>query len=302
MRTPGGMDLDAMTPEDLQAQLVARERDMKYHLQALKGELTEVIEDVNVAGRPLSDRIRERPLEALGLSAGVGAVLGIALGLVARSRRRVPPDDGLDFTRARLAMLIDEAAYRVASGMSSEQALRVTAKTVPAVYMDRDPRLPVPQSPTQQALGLAWKSALGFATKTGLDLVTKKLNGALAAAGAVVAAVALGARVPTVVVSVVTGVGAASGMTLLAALSPSEWVLGLALIPLTALSMVHFARGVLGRLPGWRGWAAMTALLLLGAALLFSQTPRPLTRGALDLPAAAPAQTIQPGASRPVRG
>lgn len=125
---------------------------------------------------------------------------------------------------------------------------------------------------------------------------------ALALAGGVVAAAGLGARVPRIASAVLLGAGAASGIALLAALALSEWVLGLALIPLTALATIHFARAVLHRLPGWRGWAATMLLLFVGAALLLSQTPRPLTRGVASGETVAPVQTIQPGASRPVRG
>ena len=176
IRTANRLDLDSMTPEDLQAQIVARERDMKYQIQALKGELVDVLEDVNVAGRPLSDRIREAPLQALGLAGGAGALVGLTWGLVRRARRRPAPDDGLDFTRARLAFLIDEAAYKVAQGTPAEDALRTTARATPAVYADRDPRAPVPKTPMQQAFGVAFNTALGFGIKTGLDLLTKKLT------------------------------------------------------------------------------------------------------------------------------
>lgn len=176
IRTASRMDLASMTPDDIQAQIVARERDMKYQIQALKGELVDVLEDVNVAGRPLSDRIREKPLQALGLAGGVGALLGLTWGLVKRARRRPAPDDGLDFTRARLSFLIDEAAYKVAKGTTAEDALRATARVTPAVYADRDPRAPVPRTPAQQALGLAFNTALGFGIKTALDMLTKKLT------------------------------------------------------------------------------------------------------------------------------
>ena len=125
---------------------------------------------------------------------------------------------------------------------------------------------------------------------------------ALALSGVTIAAVAVGVRVRSLFVGAVTGVGAAAGIALLAALAASEWPLGLTLVPLTALSAVYFARGVLARLDGWRGWTAVAMLLLLGAALLLSRTPRPLTRAVLAGAEAAPAQTIQPGASRPVRG
>ena len=125
---------------------------------------------------------------------------------------------------------------------------------------------------------------------------------ALALSGTVTAAQALGGRVPGLAAAALHGAGAASGIALLTALAPSEWLLGLALIPLTALAAVHFTRAVLRRLGGWRGWAATAVLLFGAAALLLSQTPRPLTRGLAAGEHAAPVRTIQPGAGRPVRG
>ena len=125
---------------------------------------------------------------------------------------------------------------------------------------------------------------------------------ALALSGTVTAAQALGGRVPGLAAAALHGAGAASGIALLTALAPSEWLLGLALIPLTALAAVHFTRAVLRRLGGWRGWAATAVLLFGAAALLLSQTPRPLTRGLAAGERAAPVRTIQPGGGRPVRG
>ena len=177
IRTHDRLDLDSMSPEDIQAQIVVRERDMKYHIQALKGELTDVLEDVNVAGRPLPDRIREKPFQALGAAGGAGALVGLTWGVVKRARRRPAPDDGLDFTRARLSFLIDEAAYKVARGTPAEKALRDTARVTPAVYADRDPRMPVPKTPAQQAFGMAFNTVLGFGIKTALDMLTKRLTG-----------------------------------------------------------------------------------------------------------------------------
>ena len=177
IRLDDGVDLASLTPEDIQAQIVARERDMKYQIQAIKGELTDLVEDVNVAGRPLSDRIREKPLAALALFGGAGALLGIALGAWSRARKRVEPDDAIEFTRARLAMALDEAAYNVARGTSVEDAMRKTFETTPAVYMERDPQAPVPKGPVRENLGLVFKTALGFGTKAAMDHLTQQLTG-----------------------------------------------------------------------------------------------------------------------------
>ena len=179
IRLDSGVDLQSLSPEDLQAQIVARERDMKYQIQAIQGELTDLVEDINIGGRPLSDRIRAKPLVSLALSGGAGALLGIGLGLLKRRRRtrRDAPDDALEFTRARLAMVLDEAAYKVARGAKVEDAVRSTLQTTPAVYMDRDPREPVPKSAVQENLGVVLKTAFGFATKAAMDQLTQQLTG-----------------------------------------------------------------------------------------------------------------------------
>lgn len=126
--------------------------------------------------------------------------------------------------------------------------------------------------------------------------------GALALAGVTVIATAFGARVGRLLAGVVFGGATSAGIALMVALPASEWVVGLALIPLTALSAVYFSRTVLGQLGGWRGWVAVAALLLLGSALLLSRTPQPLTRGVLIGAEPAPARSITPGSSTPVRG
>ena len=170
-----GLDLQSLTPEDIQAQIVARERDMKYQIDAIKNELVTIADDVNIGGRPFLDVFRAHPERSLAIAGAIGATAGVLLGLWSRRRRRPEPDDGVEFVRARLATLLDEAAWKVANGVPTDDALRHTFKTVPAVYSDRQP-VSTPTREHDSVGGLLLKTALGFGLKTGLDLLTQRLT------------------------------------------------------------------------------------------------------------------------------
>ena len=173
--TGSGLDLDSLTAEDIKAQLVARERDMKYQIAAIKNELAGIADDINIGNRPFSDIVRASPVRALGLAGAMGAAVGILLGIRSRRKRRPQPDDGVEFIRARLATVLDEAAWKVARGAEPEEALRRTLKTVPAIYSERHPVSASPE--TQATVGdMLVKSALGFGLKMGLDMLTKRLT------------------------------------------------------------------------------------------------------------------------------
>ena len=170
-----GLDLESLTPEDIEAQIVARERDMKYQIDAIKNELVTIADDVNIGGRPFIDVFRSHPERSLAIAGAIGATVGILLGVWSRSRRRPEPDDGVEFVRARLTTLLDEAAWKVANGVPTDHALKHTFKTVPAVYSDRQP-VSTPARDHDSVGGLVVKTALGFGLKTGLDLLTKRLT------------------------------------------------------------------------------------------------------------------------------
>ena len=170
-----GLDLESMTPEDIEKQIVARERDMKYQIEAIKNELVTIADDVNIGGRPFLDVFRANPERALAIAGAVGATVGVLLGVWSRRRRRPEPDDGVEFVRARLATLLDEAAWKVANGTTTDDALKHTFKTVPAVYSDRQP-VSTPGREHDSVGGLVLKTALGFGLKTALDLLTQRLT------------------------------------------------------------------------------------------------------------------------------
>ena len=166
--------LEQLTADQIRARLAARERDLKYHVAALKHEAATVLDDVVVDGRPLMDRIREKPLVAFGAAAAAGALIGMLLGLRARAKRRAPvPEDHIEFIRARLAVALDEAAAKVAEGTSVEDAMQSSMKSVPAVFGDSKPFEPH-RTAKQSAFDVALQSALGFGVKAVMDQVIRR--------------------------------------------------------------------------------------------------------------------------------
>ncbi|MEM6287640.1 MAG: hypothetical protein AAF845_10830, partial [Bacteroidota bacterium] len=93
----GGVSLDALSAEELEQRLEARERDLKSHLAALRHEAVTIADDVNIGGRPLMDIIRAQPVVAVATAVATGALLGVLLGARARAKRRPALDDGIDF-------------------------------------------------------------------------------------------------------------------------------------------------------------------------------------------------------------
>jgi hypothetical protein len=97
-----------------------------------------------------------------------------------------------------------------------------------------------------------------------------------------------------------------AGGTLLVAVSPREWMLMLALAPITVLSILRFAMLANGWWAGWRLSVYTAVLLALGVTACLPWMPRPLDRAALletirgGRPTFAP-DTISPDALRPVR-
>ncbi len=100
--------------------------------------------------------------------------------------------------------------------------------------------------------------------------------------------------------------GSIAGGALLIAVSSREWLLLLALAPITVLSLLRFAMLASGWWSGWRLSVYTAALLLEGVAASTTFMPRPLDRTALlnsltrGAPASAP-DTISPDVARPVR-
>ena len=175
-----GVDLSMLSAEDLRARILARERDMKFRVDALKHEVMTVGEDLNVGGRPAMDIVREDPVRAVAVAAGGGLLVGIVLGIVSRLRHRPEPDHGLEAVQVRLAHLIDDAARRVARGTSAEEALRATTRGLPVYAQPASPGKTATaqaSSSIRQAVDMAVKSAVGFAIKASTDQLTRKLTG-----------------------------------------------------------------------------------------------------------------------------
>lgn len=174
----GDVRLDSLSAEEIEHRLAARERDLKFHLSALRHEAATIGDDINIGGRPVMDIIRAQPVVAVGTALATGALLGALLGLRARAKRRPPTDDGIDFVRARLAIALEDAAQRVAWGADSEAALKAAMKSMPVIYGDSQSTAAMQaRSSTREAIDVAVKSAVGFAAKAAVDQLTQKLTG-----------------------------------------------------------------------------------------------------------------------------
>lgn len=99
---------------------------------------------------------------------------------------------------------------------------------------------------------------------------------------------------------------AIAGGAFLLVLPASEWVFALALLPITALSLLRFAMLARGWCGGWRLMVFTMALVALGVAACLPFLPAPLNRRVL-LEQMAPGRpsgipdTIAPEAAFPVR-
>lgn len=99
---------------------------------------------------------------------------------------------------------------------------------------------------------------------------------------------------------------AVAGGALLVTLAASEWLLMLALLPITALSVVRFTMLAQGWWRGWRLVVFTAVALVVGILACLPWLPRPLDRGAIIegfrtvQPTHAP-DTISPDAFSPVR-
>lgn len=171
-------DTEAMEPATLKQvrmEIAARERSIQYHIDALKHEAVTVFDDVNIDGRPLMDRIRERKWEAVAAAASAGAFVGMLFGLRARAKRRPDPEDTVDFIRARLAVALEEAAVRVAEGGDVEESIRGAMRKMPVAYGEA-PR-PKPKTARDEAFTVALTTAVGFGVKMLLDRAARRVTG-----------------------------------------------------------------------------------------------------------------------------
>lgn len=174
-------DLASLSPEDIQARITARERDMKFRLQAIRHEVRSMGDDVVVGGRPMLDLIRDHKEAAIALALGAGALVGLLWGAARREKRRPDVDDQVDMIRVRMASLLEEAADRVSRGTSTDEAIDRAVRAAPVVYMPgretSSAAASQAKSSVRQAVDLAVKSAIGFASKAAMDAATKKFTG-----------------------------------------------------------------------------------------------------------------------------
>ena len=159
--------------DQLKERIEGRERSMRRHVEGLKQEFT-TVSDVTVGGRPMLDYVREQPLLAVGVAAGVGLLAGVVSGLMARPEPESPSDHDLWMT-AYLQDVIEEGGFRVRGGEDSETALRkVLRKRAPVVVLEAEPK-PVAQA--RGTVSMILNTALGFGVKLALDRVAAQLTG-----------------------------------------------------------------------------------------------------------------------------
>ena len=102
--------------------------------------------------------------------------------------------------------------------------------------------------------------------------------------------------------ALVYGAASVAGAALLAALSGAEWVLALALVPLTALSVLRFWTLFAPSASARARTLAVGVVLVLGVLAALQVVPIPLTRVHLSGADAADAPpTVRPRAGRAVR-
>lgn len=162
----------SLTQTELRAELESRKLVLDQHLSGLQSELT--VADVNVGGRPILDYVREKPLVAAGVAAGIGLLAGIVTGLVKREAPEEPDLHDL-WMGAYLSDLVDESAYRVQRGEESETALRhALRRRAPVVVLESEEE-PVKQKASSVSKVLL-NTALGFGVKFALDRMAQELT------------------------------------------------------------------------------------------------------------------------------
>lgn len=164
---------DKLTVDQIKERLEGRARSMRVHVTGLKQELT-TFNDVNINGRPVLDYVREQPLLAVGVAAGVGVLAGVVSGLWARPEPEETSDHDL-WMSAYLDDVVEESGFRVQDGEDAQTALRkVLRNRAPVVVLEPEP---TPAAQTRGIFGLILNTALGFGVKLALDQVAQQLTG-----------------------------------------------------------------------------------------------------------------------------
>ncbi len=164
---------DTLTVDQIKERLEGRARSMRLHVTGLKQELT-TVNDLNVGGRPVLDYVRDQPLLAVGVAAGVGLLAGVVSGYLARPEPEETSDHDL-WMSAYLDDVVEEGGFRVQDGEDAETALRkVLRKRAPVVVLEAEAS---PKAQARGTFGLVLNTALGFGVKLALDQLAERLTG-----------------------------------------------------------------------------------------------------------------------------
>ena len=169
---PGSSPKANLTVDQIKERLEGRVRSMRLHATGLKQEFT-TLNDMNVAGRPVLDYVREQPLLAVGVAAGLGVLAGLVSGYLARPEPEEENDHDL-WMSAYLDDVVEEGGFRVQGGEDAETALKkVLRKRAPVVVLEAES--PAAKE-ARSTVGLVLNTALGFGVKLALDQLAQRLT------------------------------------------------------------------------------------------------------------------------------
>lgn len=168
---PGKSSKANLTVDQIKERLEGKSRSMRLHVTGLKQEFT-TLNDLNVAGRPVLDYVRDQPLLAVGVAAGVGVLAGLVSGYLARPEPEETSEHDL-WMSAYLDDVVEESGFRVQGGEDAETALKkVLRKRAPVVVLESDE----PAKEARSTVGLVLNTALGFGVKLALDQLAQRLT------------------------------------------------------------------------------------------------------------------------------
>lgn len=160
--------------EQVLAQLEAKSEEISRRLDAIQSE-------VATTGQALRDAIFSNPLVSVGGSITAGLLVGLLFG-GSKKERGGRKKKGAE---QRVKILVDEYVNAVAEevrktsrkGVSTEDAVRHALRDrVPVIFYEAPREEQGKQGVLSEAFELAYKTALGFAVKVGIDFVTARLH------------------------------------------------------------------------------------------------------------------------------
>jgi len=162
--------------DQVRAQLEAKSEEINYRLDAIQNEVATV-------GQAIRDAVYSHPLISIGGSIAAGLLVGFLLGGPGKRGKHA----NITGVEDRYKSLIDEYVNAVAeevkkharTGIKADDAVRKALRDrVPVIFYEvaqaQEGRRK--QGLLADTFELAYKTALGFAVKLGIDFVTSRLH------------------------------------------------------------------------------------------------------------------------------